>query len=167
MAKRKTSRLRKQISVWQALNEPIAYPTEEFTKFFFSAVGLILLLLWLAPYIGNYNAKTAKSYPNYAKSYEHLSQSDAAVLLKPLRLISYFSGNYGQVAGESAAISDTTYETPDTGLDDLLVTVSVAVADAAYDVLDISEQVEPYVEFFEPGVEAVWGAWLELMADPY
>lgn len=37
---------------------------------------------------------------------------------------------------------------------------------AAGQVLDISDQTGPYVEFFQPGVSAVWNAWLDLMKDP-
>ena len=45
--------------------------------------------------------------------------------------------------------------------------VAEAFVDAATEVLDISGQVSQMGQFYEPGAEAVWNAWLELMADPY
>lgn len=45
--------------------------------------------------------------------------------------------------------------------------IAQAFSIAANEVLDISEPVLQISEFYEPGVNAVWGAWLELMQDPY
>jgi hypothetical protein len=45
--------------------------------------------------------------------------------------------------------------------------ISIAsFGEAAYEVLDISDQIQPMIEFYQPGVVAVWDAWLELMMDP-
>jgi len=50
-----------------------------------------------------------------------------------------------------------------TATSDSVVTAYTA---AAVEVLDVSEPVGELAAYLEPGTDAVWNAWLELMADP-
>lgn len=129
MKKRKTSRRSTQTTVWQALNEPIAYPSDEFARTVFLMTAVIMMMIWIAPYWGS-----------------------AAVAGAQLSLVpEYIEGSVPEWYYTAERISY-----------DLVNSFGTA----AEQVLDISEPVTQTVEFYEPGVEAVWDAWLELMADP-
>ena len=129
------------ISVWQALNhQPIVEITEEAAKGIFLIAAVILLAVWVMPYWG--------STPSFNSS--------------PLVGEERWGGN---IAGAQIEISSTPewyYVTAAIPGD-----VAEAFVDAATEVLDISGQVSQMGQFYEPGAEAVWNAWLELMADPY
>lgn len=143
MKKRRIARRVQSPTVWEALNEPIAYPSNEFAQNVLAISAAIVLMAWVAPYWDN-----AQAY-----SVERTAYSETGV-----------------VAGEQLyASSYTLAATPDWYY--VAEAVPGAVAEefgqAAYEVLDISEPVGQVVEFYEPGVTAVWDAWIELMADPY
>lgn len=124
-----------QRSVWASLNEPVAYPTQNFANTVFFIAAVMFLVVWIAPYWGT-------------------TRQDVAMLM-----------NYeSQVLGESIenVIAPEWYYTGEATVSGVVN----AFATAGTEIFDISEPVSETVEFYQPGVDAVWNAWLELMADP-
>lgn len=138
-------------AVWQALNEPVVEVTEGFAKTMLFIALLLLCVSWIGP------------------SWE---QAKIAAARENLGLASS-----GRVAGVYlAAVSQADTALPPAAprvpewyylAQGLPYDIGEAFAQSASEVLDISDQAGPIVEFYEPGVAAVWDAWLELMADPY
>lgn len=134
--KRPISRRTSKLGVWQSLNQPIAYPTQDFANTVFFIAALLFFIVWIAPYWGMVN--------------QH----------KELGIM-----NYGRVAGISTfepVVAPDWYYTGTaaaTGVKD-------AVVQAGTEIFDISEPVQQTLEFYQPGAGAAWNAWLELMADP-
>lgn len=91
----------------------------------------------------------------------------AAVMFLVVWIAPYWgtaSTNYGNVLGtsiEAATVPEWYYTVSGMAGD-----VTEAFATASMDVFDISQPVMETVAYYQPGVDAVWGAWLELMADP-
>lgn len=136
MARKRQISRRVNASVWASLNEPVAYPSQDFANAVFFIAAVMFLVVWIAPYWGT-------------------AGQDVALLL-----------NYeAQVLGasiENVVVAPEWYyagEAMATGVVD-------AFATASTELFDISEPVMETVEFYQPGVDAVWNAWLELMADP-
>lgn len=127
------------ITVWGALNQPVAEISEEVAKGIFMAAAVIMLAIWVAPYWGSVNANSTNVYANTA--------------------------NGGTVAGVQTEITGTPewYYVAQSVPSD----VADAFGQAASEVLDISNPFSQIAEFYQPGAQAVWDAWLELMVDPY
>lgn len=158
------SRKKKRVSVWEALNQPVVEVTDEAAKSIFLAAAVILLMVWLMPSFGG-----AETISN-----SQFSISKEAVTYQPM-FGSY--SDYEEVAGASTqtivaapqAVPNwyiavaTTSESLGGFYEE---TVEQPFAQAAVEILDISQPVQEMAEFYEPGVDAVWNAWLDLMADP-
>ena len=150
---------RRKPTVWEALNEPIIHITEQQAKNVFLASIVIAMAAWVAPYWGE--AGTAVAY--YAP--ENVFEKMASV--------GDVHGGSARVAGASIAagyessVSSSAF-TPDwyyvaAEMPDALVE---SLALGANQVLDISGPITEMTGFYEPGVSAVWNAWLDLMVDP-
>ncbi len=128
----------KPITVWRALNEPVVEVTEEAAKTIFTVAAVLLLFAWLSPYFGQNIVA-----PQVAGASTMIIEEEAEL---PQVLVSpewYF----------------TVQAVPDA--------LGESFAQAAYQVLDISEPVAQIYEFYQPGLQAVNNAWLELIQDPY
>lgn len=158
--KTRRRRRKKNTSVWEKMNEPIAYPDKEFYQPFFAIALAIMVMAWAAPYWQAAAVTLDTPAPNGVEVGSHYEY------------VSFFDNNYqssGRVAGahvEAAQIENRSQEAP-FWYDMISNDVPVAFGTATYEVLDISDSVQPMVDFYEPGVSAVWNAWLELMQDPY
>src|SRR3989344_2922898 len=129
-------------TIWQALNEPVVEVSEEFARGVFLAATLIIMMAWILPYWGS-NSALAAEYPHQPAAISHQNQLSV-------------------VAGQrTTALPDWYYLIQRISSD-----ITLEFGQAAYDVLDISGPVQESVEFYKPGVQAFWDAWLELMADP-
>ncbi len=103
---------------------------------------LIIMMAWILPYWGGSSALAAE-YP-FGQTpivYQNVS---------------------AQVAGQQTDAPPDWYYL----IQRISSDVTLEFGQAAYDVLDISDPVQESVEFYKPGINAVWNAWLELMADP-
>lgn len=132
------------ITVWDALNQPVAEISEDVAKGIFMLTAVILFMIWVAPYWGQ----------------------DSDVSSTTLQRTTY-NLTTGQVAG-AQTLADIP-ETPEWYYvaESLPSAVAGAFAEATGEVLDISGPASKIAEFYEPGTQAVWNGWLELMADPY
>ncbi|MDP3741606.1 MAG: hypothetical protein Q8R08_04785 [bacterium] len=139
----------KPIGVWQVLNEPVVELSEEAVTHIFMALAVILLAVWIAPYWGQ----------------------ESGIRTQELGVERWG----GMVAGaqiESQELGIMNYELGQTPewyyvASSVPTDVASAFSEAANEVLDISGTVSQIAEFYEPGADAVWNAWLDLMADPY
>ena len=128
-------------TVWQALNQPVMEIPEQTGKEIVAVAAVIMLAAWIVPHWGS-----ALRITNYELS-------------------------MGNVAGYEETVAGAVIEAPQvpdwyytvTATSDSVVTAYTA---AAVEVLDVSEPVGELAAYLEPGTDAVWNAWLELMADP-
>ena len=126
-------------TVWQALNEPVVKLPESFGRSVLLVSVAIMAFAWMSPYLGQTGSSQlfTEATPSYS---------------------------FGQVAGaqleadDSSVLAETMVALPSD--------FANAFADAAQDVLDISEPVEQFVEYYSPGIQAVGDAWLYYMKDP-
>ena len=133
-------------TVWTSLNEPVMEITEKMAETVFLVTAVIMLSAWVAPYWGKTPAQIAAHYSGM----DVVSEQVAGVT------------TYGtQEVVFSNAIPDWYQQAASNA-----VSVSEAIAASADQILDISEPVGQAVEYYQPGVSAVWNAWLDLMADP-
>ena len=146
MARRAKRSRSKKPTIWQALNEPVVEIPEEIAKSIFLVSFVILAMAWLSPYFGSTPVRQFAANP--PRPIAHAMVAGAYV--------------------ESISVFDDE-QTPEWYLTINSMTngVQSSFVLAANEVLDISEPVGRTAEFYEPGVQAVWDAWLELMADPY
>ena len=133
---------RKKPTVWQALNEPVIEITPEAARDIFMLAAFIMMMAWLAPYWG--------TSQNQAYAISATNEMVAGATIE--------TPDYGR----NSDVAPEWYLTIERASDDVVN----AFAEAADQTLDISEPVLDVMEFYEPGVDAVWNAWLELMADP-
>ena len=133
-----------QPTVWQALNDPVVEISQEFAKTILLVSFVIIAMAWLSPYFGNTSQASFKFSTGYPR---------------PVVAGAYIE----TVAAAAEQVIPEWYLTTNRITGD----VQSSFALAANEVLDISEPVSGIVEFYGPGVQAVWNAWLELMADPY
>lgn len=133
--------------VWQALNEPIAYPSDNFVRGFFAAAGFIVLFLWAAPYLGTVQANELMA--SDAIYIEEVAGVNTEIEVSEVPPLWYYDLVF---AAETAG--------------DYYQDVQEAFVEAANQVLDVSGPLVSIAEFSKPGREAVAGAYLELMADP-
>lgn len=138
--KRRISR-RVQPTVWEALNEPVVEVTEGFAKGIFAVAVILLMMVWIAPY--------------WASAGQSLS---VAVYESPI-----INPEYGRVAGAQITAAPDWIAVAGSLPTDL----ADSFAQAASQVLDVSEPMSRLNEMYGPGVSAVKDAWLELMADPF
>lgn len=136
------------ISVWAALNEPIAYPTAEFTKTFFPVAIFLFLSILTIPYFNNLSEKGYR-YGSVAGATIESSQPAEAINVSTPQW-------YEDLKSAGASLGQFYHET-----------VAVPFGQAATDLLDVSEPVSGAIEFVQPGVSAVKDEWLYLMQDPY
>lgn len=138
-------------TIWQALNEPVVEVSEEFGKQLFAGSMALFAIAWLMPYFGQVNIDSL------------------AIHAQP-------EIETARVAGASISAFDDTdptswYQMIASTADSLgefyLESVTKPISVAAHEVLDVHEPVQDSWEFLQPGVQAVYDAWLELMADPY
>lgn len=136
MARKRQISRRVSASGWTSLHEPIGYPTQDFANAVFFIAVLMFLAVWIAPYW-----KTAGQEVALLLNYESqvLGASTEKIVIAPEW---YYTGE--------AAVAATVD----------------AFAAAGTELFDISESVSEAAEFYEPGVDTVWNAWLELMAEP-
>ena len=127
-------------TVWQAMNEPIAYATPEFATNLFAIAILLLGLAWLQPYFGSTNHLG-----------NHGIVAGAQTINYEISTPSWYIG-LASTGQDFKEFSEEAIVQP--------------FAAAATQILDISEPVQNTVKFYHPGVTAVKDAWLELMADP-
>lgn len=135
-------------SVWRALNEPIAYPTQEFTKTFFPVAIFLFISIALVPYFGNTTNVNFGSGFVAGVSTEISVPLEAAVLEMPQW--------YVDLKSTASSLGEFYQET-----------VAVPFGEAASEILDISEPVVSASEFLQPGLSEVKQEWLYLMQDPY
>ena len=142
------ARRKRKPTVWQALNEPVIHVTEEQAKNIFLAAVIIMFAAWVAPY---WTGSVSTVYAS-----ETVFEQMATVGMKT-----------GTVAGATFVI-ESEPQTPDWYYvaQEVPEAVAESFALGAAEVLDISGPVTDLVEFYEPGVDAVWNAWLDLMMDP-
>ena len=140
-------------TVWEALNHPVIEVTPEAAKAIFTVAAFVIAMAWLTPYM-----------PAAAS---HVAAATELGLAP-----SEYSEFQGLVAGANTEdILVTDYEiglAPQwyDDLNDSAGAVAGAFVGAASEVLDVSTPAQSLVEFYQPGVSAVWNAWLELMQDP-
>ena len=126
-------------TVWQSLNEPVVELPESFGRSVLLVSVAIMAFAWMAPYLGQTGGsqRFAETAPSYS---------------------------FGQVAGaqleadDSSVLAETMVALP--------ADFANAFADAAQEVLDLSEPVGQFVEYYSPGIQAVGDAWLYYMKDP-
>src|SRR3989344_3243117 len=143
---KRTKKTQKQTAskptIWQALNEPVVEVSEEFARGILLTAILIIMMAWVLPYWGSSSALAAE-YPFQTEVISYQNQPS-------------------EVAGQqTTALPDWYYLVQRISSD-----ITLEFGQAAYDVLDISDPVQESIEFYKPGVQAFWDAWLELMADP-
>lgn len=176
--KTKQSQMKKKNTptIWEAFNEPVMEITEEQAKNVFLASVVIIAAAWVAPHLGtqisdvrNQMAGMGGMGTQYGQV-AGMQMADMGMRYGHMAGMGGMGMQYGQVAGIQTMMTAETSElsvpewyyaaagTPEA--------VAESFAAGANEVLDISEPVSELVEFYEPGVEAVWGAWLELMMDP-
>lgn len=148
---------RRKPTVWEALNEPIIEVTEEQAKNVFLAAIVIVFGAWVAPYWG---------------------QTSTTVYYAPENVFEQFANSgegTGVVAGASTSPSSSPYQGEERGevapewyyvIEEMPNAVVQSFTMGADEVLDISGPVTEMTEFYQPGADAVWNAWLDLMADP-
>ena len=147
MARRAKRSRSKKPTVWQALNDPVVEISEEFAKTILLASFVIIAAAWLSPYFGNSSDSAGRFAGGAPRPIVHSAVAGV------------FTENNALFGEEQ---TPEWYLTIDrTGSD-----IQGSFVSAANEVLDISEPVGQTVEFYQPGVAAVWDAWLELMADP-
>lgn len=136
-------------TLWQALNEPIAYPTQEFGTSLVAIAVLLLGFVWLQP---NF-ASSSQGLVAGAISTNYISQTTSAQARSA-------SSWYLALASTSENLGNV-YQSG----------IQAPLGTAAQELLDVSEPVAQTVEFLQPGVDKVlgpfWNAWLELLSDPY
>ena len=149
-ATKKKIKKKKPATVWEAVNEPVIEITEAHAKNLFLATALIIAAAWLTPYWGSGSVIAQESYEGTI--FEQVAAAGKSS---------------GMVAGASTE-SYAVLEGPDWyyTLEAMPVSVATSFSDAAHEVLDVSEPVGEMIEFYEPGVSAVWNEWLNLMRDP-
>ncbi|OGE76988.1 MAG: hypothetical protein A3C85_04745 [Candidatus Doudnabacteria bacterium RIFCSPHIGHO2_02_FULL_48_21] len=149
----KTMPRRKKPTVWEALNEPVIHVSEKQAKEIFLACVIIVFFSWVAPY---WDGSSSTVYAS-----ETVFDQMAAVE-KPATFASLESGMVAGAQITSGPTAPKWYVVVEE-MPDALVE---SFAAGAGEVLDISNQVGDFVEFYQPGVDAVWNAWLDLMMDP-
>ncbi|OGE79153.1 MAG: hypothetical protein A2751_05955 [Candidatus Doudnabacteria bacterium RIFCSPHIGHO2_01_FULL_46_14] len=139
---------RRKPTVWEALNEPIIEVTEEQAKNIFLGAVFIISAAWIAPH---WTAANNVSYYAPTNVFEQMA--------------SVADAEDGFVAGAQIVADDVAPEwyymmeaMPDA------VVESFAVG--AGQVLDVSGPITEVSQFYQPGVDAVWNSWLNLMRDP-
>ena len=163
---------KKKTSLWEDLNKPVAYPTEEIVKPFIAIVAAVILFSWAMPYFGLDNAIYRTAHLDSPTSYQ-LQVSSYAGLFDPYEAAAY-SFEVPRVAGARVEAGGEEvieiFNSIAASVDSINYIYEEAFekpfAEAINEVLDISEEVIPIIEFYEPGVRAAVDAWLELMADP-
>ncbi|MDP3993829.1 MAG: hypothetical protein Q8P75_02505 [bacterium] len=148
MARRAKRSRSKKPTVWQALNDPVVETPEEFAKLILLVSFVIIAMAWLSPYFGNPSDGIGRLAGSAPRPVVHSAVAGA------------FTENNALFGEEQAPEWYLT-------IDGMGSAIQSSFAFAANEVLDISEPVSGTVEFYAPGVTAVWDAWLELMADPY
>lgn len=142
-------------TVWQALNEPIAYPSEEFGRNVLVAAIFIMALAWLLPYWNAASENVALKNDYYAFRAEfpapRVAGASVTALDQESRPEWYFA-----LKTSAGSVNEFYHES-----------VSGPFVEAAEELLDVSDPVQDAVTYYKPGVDAVWNAWVDLMADPY
>ncbi len=140
---------RKKPTVWEALNEPIIEVSIEQAKNVFLATAVIALASWVAPYWTEAGSAVAYYAP------ENVFEKMASV----------GDAGTGSVAGSQIVAGELTpdwyyvaAEMPNAAVESFAL--------GANQVLDISSPVTQLTELYQPGVDAVWNAWLNMMRDP-
>ena len=143
MARRAKRSRSKKPTVWQALNDPVVEISEEFAKTILLVSFVIIVMAWLSPYFGNAHEAGSLKFSAYPR---------------PI-----VAGAYVE-----SVVPLAEQETPEWYLTTNAITSGVqsSFVQAANEVLDISEPVSRFTQFYQPGVQALSDAWLELMADP-
>ena len=136
------------ISIWQALNEPIAYPTQEFTKTFFPVAIFLFISIVAIPYFGKTTNFNFGSGFVAGVSTEISAASEATALEAPQW--------YYDLKSTASSLGEFYQET-----------IAAPFGVAASEILDISEPIADASEFLQPGLSEVKQEWLYLMADPY
>lgn len=138
---------RRKPTVWEALNEPIIHVTEQQGKNVIFAALVIAFTAWIAPYWGSAGATAYYAPINVFE--EFASAADEGGMVAGAQIVS------DAVPAEWYYV---TREMPNS------IVESFAIG--ANEVLDISGPVTEMTEFYQPGIEAVSNAWLNLMRDP-
>jgi len=140
------------------MNEPVVEVTDEAAKAIFLAAAVIILAIWIVPYLGSAQPVAAATGEPMAQNYEPVF------------------GQYQQVAGATVGGESRELVSPKwflaladagEGLGDMYQeTFEKPFAEATVQTLDISQPMGSLLAYYQPGLDAVWNAWLELMADP-
>lgn len=175
--KRKIARRVQQRSVWQALNEPIAIPNQEFTRSFFVVAAAILLMIWMVPYWNTTAGTAPHTQVAVSRNINYVSLfSIVDVTLDP-NFGQYLTAGTESVAGAQESDPDDTGSSTESGevgnylnetavslLEFYIINIEAPAADAIVEVLDVSDFVIATAEYYEPGVTEVWNTWLGLLA---
>lgn len=162
-------------SVWEVLHEDVGTCSEDFCKAVLNLALVALLIVWVVPHIDGVSiVRAQENHMTEQLVYESMIDYDSNGWLA-----SEYTHVEPRVAG--AMTGDISQERVDSsqetvvssGAEKLVQTAQVLdqkitgpLTGATMQVLDISEQVQPIVDFYQPGLEATWNAWLELMVDP-
>lgn len=130
-------------TVWEALNEPVIEVTPEAAKAIFTVAAFLIVMAWVAPYW-----PAAQAHLAAAESFG-LAPSEYTEMIAGASIEADELASYGSV--------------PIYGI---VQEVQGAFVSASNEVLDVSEPAGELIEFYQPGVDAVWNAWLELMVEP-
>jgi len=129
-------------TVWQALNEPAVELSEGFAKDVLLVSVAIIAFAWVAPSFSQSGAGSSQIFADSGMVYEIGAVAGAQI-----------------EAAQESVLAETLVSLP--------TDFAIAFADAAHEVLDVSEPVGMVVEYYSPGVQAVTDAWLYYMKDPY
>ena len=141
-------------TVWEAFNDPvIEVPLEQGQQVMAVAV-MIMFAAWITPY---WAAAADGPIAYYAP--ESVFEQVASLDFSSGAVLGISTDDPALAA--SPAVPEWYY-----AVASVPEAVSQSLVLGANEVLDISDPVQQMVDFYEPGVNAVWGAWLELMADP-
>jgi hypothetical protein len=148
--KRKTSqagRKHRKPTVWEALNEPVIEVDESQALRIFLAAAAIMAMAWISPY---WAAASEVADQQIAMGYEaYQSQVLGAQISadQPVSIVPAVPDWYIAASATTEAVHE-------------------AYATAANQILDVSAPVTDAAEFLQPGTDAVWLAWLQLIRDP-
>lgn len=130
-------------TVWEALNEPVIEVTPDAAKAIFTVAAFLMVMAWVTPY-----------WPAAAA---HLAAAEE---------LGMAPSEYTEMVAGASIAADESASYGSVPIYGIVQEVQGAFVSASSEVLDVSEPAGELIEFYEPGVDAVWNAWLELMVDP-
>ena len=133
--------------MWQALNEPVIEISEPQAMKIFLLAAVIAGMAWITPYWAEASEIADQQLAMGYDTYQSQVLGATIEASEPASIVQTVPDWYIEAAASVSAVQE-------------------AYTAAAAQVLDVSAPVTEAAEYYQPGVDAVTNAWLNLMCDP-